>query len=144
MRHAPRTARRALCVITVLVLGKVAFFFPTSELYWAWIGALGCLGACLIIVTRGLAFRSAKKLDERELQVSLWASQQGYGYAFAWFILTAVDGLINWATLTLQAVTVSPDELVTWFFVILLVPTVSIAWTEPDLPADGSFERVEM
>ena len=111
---------------------------PISQ-RWIWFAVLAPLVLLLLAATRGLAFRSAKRLDERELQVGLLAHQSSYGAVITVMLASTFADFTRWNPFALApSVTLTLDDLIYWFFLSLLAPTVFIAWTEPNPPEEAS------
>ncbi len=141
-RTVSRRQRRVLCAFA----GLAALVFPATldaqaplGTRWISFAVFLSLFAVLVVSTRRLAFRSAKTLDEREVQLSLRAYQHGYAFAIGIIVGSVVSEFTSFPfpPFALEpTITVTPADLVYWLTIILVAPTFVIAWTEPDPPAE--------
>ena len=102
---------------------------------WVSFAVFLSLFAALVVSTRRLAFRSARGLDEREVQLGLRAYQYGYGFAIGIILGSVVSEFTSFPfpPFTFEpSITVTLADLVYGLTVILIAPTFVIAWTEPD------------
>ena len=136
-RTISRRERRILCMLTA----SVTFIFykevldsqVPESIRWLGLAVLALLCFFLFVSTRGFAFRSAERLDERELQVSLRAHQRGYGTAIGLFMGSVLYQFIALNPLAFKPnITLTLADLVYLFGFIVMMPTFVVAWTEPD------------
>lgn len=141
-RTVSRRQRRVLCAFTALaVLVFPATLDAQAPLGTRWMSFAVFLSlfAVLVVSTRRLAFRSAKTLDEREVQLGLRAYQHGYGFAIGIIVGSVVSEFTSFPSppFTFEpTIAVTPADLVYWLTIILVAPTLVIAWLEPDPPAE--------
>ena len=139
-RTVSRRQRRILCAFAVLA----ALVFPATldaqaplGARWISFAVFLSLFAVLVFSTRSLAFRSAKTLDEREVQFGLLAYQRGYAFAIGIILGSVLSEFATFFPFTFNPViTVTLADLVYWLTVILVAPTFVTAWLEPDPPAE--------
>ena len=139
-RAVSRRQRRILCAFA----GLAALVFPATldaqaplGTRWLSFAVFLSLFAVLVVSTRRLAFRSAKTLDEREVQLSLRAYQHGYGFAVGIIVGSVLSEFTTFFPFKFKPnITVTPAHLVYWLTINLVAPTFVIAWTEPDPPAE--------
>ena len=139
-RTVSRRQRRILCALA----GLAALVFPATldaqaplGTHWVSFAVFSSLFAVLVVSTRRLAFRSAKTLDEREVQLGLLAYQRGYAFATGIILGSVLSESATFFPFTFNLViTVTLADLVYWLTIILVAPTFVIAWTEPDPPAE--------
>ena len=139
-RTISRRERRILCILTASVIfifyKEVLDSQVPESIRWLGLAALALLCSFLLVSTRGFAFRSAERLDERELQVSLRAHQRGYGAAIGLFIGSTLYNFVTLNPSFKLNLTLTLADLVYLFGFIVMMPTFVVAWTEPNPPAE--------
>lgn len=93
--------------------------------------ALGFIS--LLIVTSAQAFRANNKLDERQLFLKLRVTESAYFLCFVIIFLEIAFSIITINPLAINLITeLETERIVQWFLIMLALPTVAIAWLEPD------------
>ena len=130
-RTVSRRQHHILCAFAALA----ALVFPATleaqaplGTRWLSFAVFLSLFAVLVVSTRRLAFRSAKTLDEREVQRGLRAYQCGYAFAIGIILSSVLSEFATFFPFTFNpVVTVTLADLVYWLTVILVAPTFVVA-----------------
>ena len=141
-----RRDRRIMSVLAAMT-AFVAAGLLDSEVYVA-AGVLFGLAALFFIgllrATNRLAFRSAKALDERELQLVLRANQQGYLTVLGFIAGALFYNFVSLNPLMFRrSITLEAGEFVFWLASMFLAPTLHLAWTQPD-PLEDDLKNGEL
>ena len=87
----------------------------------------------LFTVTNFLAFKNKKKLDERELLLRLKAADMAYAFIYGYIGIQLVLDSITFNPISIKLMMeVEIPKAIQWFLLMLILPTVVIAWLEPD------------
>ena len=130
-----RRKRRIMAVFTFgsLLAGAALLGESVQLAGWLLLGISLAFLLPLLGATRFLTYRRAKHLDERESQLAAEAYQQGYSWALAiiigWLVSEFVD-FFPWSVRSTSSVGLG--ELIYWLGLMLIAPTLYLAWTQPD------------
>ena len=149
-RKYSRLNRRVTVGITAVL---AAFGTPVtldpdvpSSASWVLIAVLAALFVFLLSSTRRLAFRSSKHLDERETLVVLQAHKAVYGVLIGLLVSVILTEFMSFRPFVFLRpdISLSLETVAVWVLLLLMAPTMYIAWTEPDpiLENEATTERV--
>lgn len=153
-RFRLRRWRRRLSIAVVALWGVIVagWLSPTDAIPEAiWIGAIlpGLVAAVvLVLATRNLTTSVDAYTDERDRAVRDRALRIGYGVLGAPFgaVVGIVHGMVRrrtedgFVTFTVYETSVVAAMVLTLFLMYALLPTIILAWSEPDPPADEEGE----
>lgn len=137
MKLGRRNRRIIVCIFALLSMPIVFEDGINFQSQWFLLALVIICFFMLLVVTNAQAFRSTDKLDERQVLVRLKVTETAYflfiglflGEIINYFITYFIDTKILKAGTTVEF---SIYNAIVWILVAIALPTVVLAWLEPN------------
>lgn len=133
MKLGRRNRRIIVCIFALLSMPIVFEDGINFQSQWFLLALVVMCFFMLLVVTNAQAFRSTDKLDERQVLVRLKVTETAYFLFIGLFLGEIINYFID--TKILKAGTTvefSIYNAIVWILVAIALPTVVLAWLEPN------------
>jgi len=136
MKLSRRNRRIIVGVFAILSMPIVFENSINLQSQWLLLALLILCFLVLLVVTNAQAFQSTNKLDERQILIKLQVIETAYFSFIGLFVGSIISELITYfidtRILNIEYIVGFNNNAFVWILVAIALPTVILAWLEPD------------